>query len=160
MGLISRVSSRTYRFFREVEMLRVSRVFVRGRGSYTIRKFEASEGENTKFYEEVRKYGKTSPLNPVDLTSYKIEKRTTWPRKYPLTIFNPDGSSYQISYHEPKSVIQIPKDVSQEADPDTFVRNTFIKRTGSVGRDYAKLERNIELDEFDDDEYSKERKVS
>ena len=84
---------------------------------------------------------KSLPLNPIDLTNEKIEKRSTWPRTYPVKIFNPDGSSYVIHHHEPKSFIQVPKDISGMTDKMDYIRRVKMAREGTKTQSFVELER-------------------
>merc|ERR1711963_78837 len=137
MGLISRVSSRTYRS--EKNMFRSSRHLLK-RVPLTFQPYEAPTSPNLSTINQL-KFDDTLKLNPIDLTNEKIEKRTTWPRTYKLKIFNPDGSSYQIHHHEPKAVIQIPKDVSQRKDKMDYVRRVRMFREGSKVSNFVELNR-------------------
>jgi len=92
---------------------------------------------------EKKNIGRKVDLNPVSLTQYKIEKRTSWPKTFPVRIFNADGSSYVIDHDKPQAVIQLPR-ITEDTDE---VRKIFIRRTGTVQKDYT---------EFDDDSSSKE----
>ena len=49
---------------------------------------------------------------------------------YKLRIFNPDGSSYEIDHHEPKTVIQIPMDISKMENKLEFARQVRMDREG------------------------------
>ncbi|RZF46847.1 hypothetical protein LSTR_LSTR011113 [Laodelphax striatellus] len=77
----------------------------------------------------------------------KIHRRR-FLRKYPTTLVNPDGSSIEIRYHEPRAIIKLPLDLTQlseeeakaiielrkprskvvieEEDRDTFTPNKYI----------------------------------
>merc|ERR1719350_1981944 len=85
---------------------------------------------------ELKSIGKKIPLNPVSLTNYKIEKRTSWPKTYPVRIFNADGSSFIIDHDKPQAVIQLPK-ITEDTDE---VRKIFIRRTGIAQKDYTEFE--------------------
>ena len=121
-----------------------------------------------KLLSEKKNIGRKVALNPVSLTQYKIEKRTSckgwkrwlqywkkiskflnflWPKTFPVRIFNADGSSYVIDHDKPQAVIQLPK-ITEDTDE---VRKIFIRRTGTVQKDYT---------EFDDESSSKEATVT
>ena len=78
-------------------------------------------------------------LNYIELTSEKIEKRKTWPKQYKLRIFNPDGSSYEIDHHEPKTVIQIPMDISKMENKLEFARQVRMDREGKTVQQFVDL---------------------
>ena len=100
----------------------------------------ATESESTKLFTENKDLGRTTELNQVARTKFKIEKRTTWPRTYPVRIFNDDGSSYFINSAKPHHAIKIPYDVVKaEADPAAYVRRVFMFRQGKRDEDFVKL---------------------
>jgi len=100
-----------------------------------------TENEKTKLFSENKDLGRTTELNQVARTKFKIEKRTTWPRTYPVRIFNDDGSSYMINLNKPHHAIKIPYDVVKvESDPAAYVRRVFMFRQGKRDEDFVKLE--------------------
>merc|ERR1712178_136703 len=148
MGLISRVSSRTYRS----TMLRISKSILNttNRSSRKIVQLKPytppQENPENKLFSENKDLGRTTELNQVARTKFKIEKRTTWPRTYPVRIFNDDGSSYMINMDKPHQVIKIPYDVVKaEADPAAFVRRVFMSREGKRDEDFIKMEMEQEV---------------
>merc|ERR1712178_153053 len=139
MGLISRVSSRTYRS----TMLRISKSILNttNRSSRKIVQLKPytppQENPENKLFSENKDLGRTTELNQVARTKFKIEKRTTWPRTYPVRIFNDDGSSYMINMEKQNYLIKIPYDVVKaEADPAAYVRKIYMYRQGKQDEDF------------------------
>merc|ERR1712050_285699 len=156
MGLISRVSSRTYR---NNTMLKINKTLLgpRIRSSRKIVQLKPytppEEKPENKLFSENKDLGRTTELNQVARTKFKIEKRTTWPRTFPVRIFNDDGSSYMINYEKPRHIIKFPLEVGPKAsgigkteDPATFVRKMFLERTGKDEDDFVKLGEALESD--------------
>merc|ERR1712050_455938 len=144
MGLISRVSSRTYR---NNTMLKINKTLLgpRIRSSRKIVQLKPytppEEKPENKLFSENKDLGRTTELNQVARTKFKIEKRTTWPRTYPVRIFNDDGSSFMINMDKPHHLIKFPYDVVKtNADPAAYVRRVFMKRIGKRDEDFVKLD--------------------
>ena len=105
------------------------------------------ENPENKLFSENKDLGRHTELNQVSRTKFKIEKRTTWPRTYPVRIFNDDGSSYIINMDKPHHLIKFPYDVVKTtADPAAYVRRVFMKRLGKRDEDFVKLDFGNEQD--------------
>jgi large subunit ribosomal protein L55 len=70
-------------------------------------------------------------------------KRSVYSRLYPVKLVKPDGSSINISYHEPISIIKLPFDLSQLNENDR--KRRLLKRQMSNKIDLKQVKQNQEL---------------
>lgn len=70
-------------------------------------------------------------------------KRPVYSRLYPVKLVKPDGSSINISYNEPISIIKLPFDLSQLNETDR--RRRLLKRQMSNKIDLKQIKENQEL---------------
>ncbi|XP_006813418.2 large ribosomal subunit protein mL55-like, partial [Saccoglossus kowalevskii] len=74
--------------------------------------------------------------------------RTIYPRLYPCLLVNPDGSTINIKYHEPRKILKLPIDLNALTDEEKKARLTqFQPKKKTV------IEEDFE-DSFDIGEYS------